>query len=165
MNNSLFLICPTDALEPVIRSKFKNERYFYTSLGNSFVCDNATIAYILETVKTHNIKNIYFILSSKNKIIVDALEHQNFSDISGMHHFYKEITIQKTYAEELCYTNNLQLSVISYYLNKKIKELQLKLVNLSSNFVKIQAKVYDKDKDVFRDIYSDLVCLEKYHLN
>ncbi len=165
MRNCLFLLCPTDGLEPIIKNRFNHENYFYTSLGNSFIYDSKTIACIKEIINTHNIKAIYFVLSADNQIILDALGNQDFSDIRGLKNFYKEITVQKEHVEETLYTGNLQFSVLSYHLNKKIKKLELELYGLRNHSIKIRAKVYNRQEDLFLTIYSDLICLEKHHLN
>ncbi|WP_299549692.1 hypothetical protein [Seonamhaeicola sp.] len=116
-------------------------------------------------VKTHNIRDIYFVLSTDNQIIVDALGNQDFSGIGKLNYFYNNITKHKKQSEILSHKGNPKFSVLSHYLNIKIKELQLELNNLLEHPVKIQGKIYDRQNDLFRAIYSNLICLEKYHLN
>jgi len=161
MEKCFFLICPTDCLEHTISKTFKYENYFYTSLGNSFTYDRKTINYIYKIVKKHRIKKIYFVLSIDNKIVLDAIGNNEFSNIRGLNNYYKEIRKQKT--KTLFQRDNRQFTVLSYFLNKKIKELELQLTDISIQPIKIVGKIYNKD--VFTTIYSDLVCLEKYHLN
>ncbi|WP_158447905.1 hypothetical protein [Aquimarina longa] len=100
-----------------------------------------------------------------NQIILDALGNHIFFDIGGLNNFYNEITRQKEHSKTSTQTGNRQFSVLSYYLNKKIKELQLELNNLSNQSIKIKGKIYNRHQDTFTDIYSDLICLNKYHLN
>lgn len=163
MEKCFFLICPTDCLEHTISKTFKYENYFYTSLGNSFTYDRKTINYINKIVKKHRIKKIYFVLSIDNKIVLDAIGNNEFSNIRGLNNYYKEIRKQKT--KTLFQRDNRQFTVLSYFLNKKIKELELQLTDISIQPIKIVGKIYNKNKDVFTTIYSDLMCLEKYHLN
>ncbi|PKV51375.1 hypothetical protein ATE84_3460 [Aquimarina sp. MAR_2010_214] len=165
MQKCFFLICPTDCLEHTINKTFKYENYFYTSLGNSFIYDSKTIAYIKQIIKKHNIKEIYFVLSMDNKIVLDALGNDEFSNIGALHNFYNEIRIQKERSKISFQRGNRQFRVFSYYLNEKIKELELQLANLSNQPIKIGGKIYNRDQGVFTTIYSDLVCLDKYHLN
>lgn len=61
--------------------------------------------------------------------------------------------------------DNHQFAVLSFYLNKKIKELELQITNLSNESIKIRGKIYNRDKNKFTNIYFDLGCLEKHHLN
>ncbi len=164
MHKCLYLLCPTDCLESVINEKYKNENYFYTSLGNSFAYDNDTIKHIKDTVYKNNIRNIYFILSIDNQIILDALGRQDFSHIRRLSSFYDEINHQKKYVKMSWRKGNIQFSVLSYYLNKKIKELNA-VLNLSSNPIKIYGKIYNRHYDIFSNIYSGLIYLEKHHLN
>lgn len=165
MQKCFFLICPTDCIEPAINKAFKYENYFYTSLGNSFVYDHKTTEYIRQLIKKHSIRKIYFVLSIDNKIILDALYKHQFLTNGRLNHFYKEISKQKENSKRLSYRSNYQFTVFSYYLNKKIKELELQLTHLSNNPIKIGAKIYNRDNDAFTNIYSNLICLEKHHLN
>jgi hypothetical protein len=164
MQNNLFLICPTDGLEPVINTAFKQENYFYTSLGNSFISNKKTIKHIVQLIEQKDISDIYFIISNDNKIIIDALGNQCFSGIKGLNHLYNEITIQKKRSERVTYRHKRKFSLLSFYLNKKINELQLQLNNLSSQPI-VGGKIYSRNQNEFIDIYSSLVCLDKYHLN
>ena len=161
MHKRLYLLCPTDCLEPIINNTFKYENYFYTSLGNSFASDIETLKGIKELVKNHSIKEIYFVLSKDNKIILDALGNQSFSGIKGLNNFYNEIRKQKKRSKVSAQIGNRQFSVLSYYLNKKVKELQLEL----NHSIKISGKIYNRNKDMFTNTYANLICLEKHHLN
>ena len=165
MHKCFYLICPTDCLEYTINKTFKYENYFYTSLGNSFNQDIKTLESISRIIKKHNIREICFVLSMDNKIVVDALGNKEFSNIETLRNFYNEITIQKEHSKISFISYNRQFAVISFYLNKKIKELELQITNLLNQPIKIVGKIYSKDKNTFTNIYSDLICLEKYNLN
>ncbi|WP_420574211.1 hypothetical protein [Kordia sp.] len=165
MNKTLFLLCPTDCLETTINNTYESKNYFYTSLGNSFVVDNSTIKSIKELILKQNIKNIYFVLSNDNKIILDALESQSFSENIGLKNFYSEIIKQKETSEVMWLITNNRHLIISYFLNHKIKELQLELDKLSLNSIKIRGKIYDRHETAFKNIYSSLTCLESHCLN
>ncbi|EDM44512.1 hypothetical protein SCB49_13110 [unidentified eubacterium SCB49] len=162
MQNSLFLLCPTDYLEPIINDTFGYKNYFYESLGNSFVYDNETLNYIKQFIEIHNIQEIQFVLSKDNQIVLDALGNRDFSNIGALNNFYIEIEKQKECSNKINKNSNIQFTVLSYYLNKKIKELKLQLSNKS---IKIKGKIYNKDIGRFTNIYSDLICLETYHFN
>lgn len=165
MHKCLYFLCPTDCLEFIINDTFKYDNYFYTSLGNSFVFDFETLIYLKKMVEKHHIEEIYFVLSMDNIIVLDALGDQCFSKIIGLKKFYNEIEKHNKRSKVITLSGNSQLSVISYYLNKKIKLLQLQLNNLSNKSIKIKGKIYNRDQDIFTNILPDLVCLEKYHLN
>ena len=165
MQKILFLLCPTDCLESTInQTYYKSENYFYTSLGNSFNIDFKTLTYIKELIVKHSIKEINFVLSSNNKIVLDGLKGQSFLEIRGMKNFYKEIQKQKDISEILCQTEKKPLLILSYHLNKKINELQFRLRELSNKPI-IKGKIYNKCNNTFTNIYSDLVCLETHCLN
>lgn len=165
MHSTLFLLCPTDYLESTINREFNQENYFYSSLGNSFVMDFKTLESIKTLIKKHRIQEINFVLSSNNKIITDALGEQFLSSLKGLKTFYDEVIFQKERSEFLWQTNNHQFSVLSYYLNNKIKELKLALSDSTNDFIKVRGKIYNSDKNVFKDIYSNLLCIEKHYLN
>lgn len=165
MHTCFYLVCPTDCLENTINKKFKQENYFYTSLGNSFASDGKTINCIKNTIRKHNIKEIYFVLSIDNKIILDALGDNEFVDIVGLKPFYKDIKRQRERSKIVLKKGHSQFSILSYYLNKKIKELESQLRKSSNLPIKISGKIYNKNQDTFTKIYSNLVCLEKHQLN
>ena len=165
MHKCIYLICPTDCLEYTITKTFKYQNYFYTSLGNSFNYSIRTLESISSIIKKHNIKEICFVLSTDNKIVEDALGNKEYSNIGTLRNFYNEITIQKKHSKIFLQGDNHQFAVLSFYLNKKIKELELQITNLLNESIKIRGKVYNRDKNKFTNIYSDLVCLEKHHLN
>ena len=160
-----YLICPTDCLEQTINKKFKHENYFYTSLDNSFINDSTTIENLKSFIKKQHIKTIFLVLSMDNKIILDALGVNDFSNIGALNKFYKEIRKQKRRSKISLNKGNLQFGVLSYFLNKKIKELEFQLHNISNLPITISGKIYNRDQDKFMNIYSDLVYLEKHHLN
>lgn len=164
MYNCLFLLCPTDCLESCIDNKFKQENYFYTSLGNSISLDVKTLESIKKMIIKHNIRKVYFVLSSDNRIVLDALGGQSFSDIKCLKTFYEEIKRQKDHSEILWQSSN-QFTVSSYYMNCRINELQNYLNFTFNHPIGVYGKIYNRQKDLFLAIYSDLVCLEKCHLN
>jgi len=165
MHKCFYLICPTDCLEFAINKTFKYENYFYTSLGNSFNYDHRTLGYLRTMIRKHNIKEIYFVLSMDNKIVLDALGTKEFSNIETLYNFYNDIKSVKKRPKMSFKKDNHQFTILSLYLNKKIKELELQLTNSFKYPIKIGGKIYHKNQDAFTNIYSDLVCLEKYQLN
>lgn len=165
MDTCFYLICPTDCLEYTINKRFKYENYFYTSLGNSFNYNDSTLEHIKTMLRKYTIKEIYFVLSIDNKIVLDALGTKEFSNIGALHNFYNDIRIVKKRPKISLKKGDDLFTILSFYLNKKIKELELELTNLFKQPIKIRGKIYDRNQDVFMNIYPDLVCLEKYHLN
>ncbi len=165
MRKSLFLLCPTDCLETIINMEFSSKNYFYTSLGNSFVSKRETAENIKCLITKHDITNICFVLSSDNEIILDAIQGQFFEQIKGLDDLYAQIEKEKESSEVMFPRSSREFSVISYFLNHKIRELEIELGNLSSQKIKFSGQVYDACEDSFRPIYSPLACLEKYNLN
>ncbi len=165
MKGHLYFVCPTDYLERVIDNENYQENYFCTSLGNSMTFDSNIVGQITKLLETRNITEITFILSDNNRIILDALGDQEFSMIRGLTKFYNQLLRQKEYAEECWQTCNQQHLLLSYHLNKKIKELSLELRWLLEKSVEINGMVYNQQNNAFTKIYSDLICTEYLRLN
>ena len=157
MNKRLFFICPTDFLEPVINDTFKGENYFITSLGNSIAFDADKVEEINALIETKGIKEITFILSADNRIVLDAIENKEFSRISGLDNFYDEITHQKRHSRLEWKTINPNNAVLADHLDKKIQELRTKLSKWLADHINIVSKVYYKQSRVFIEINRDLL--------
>lgn len=165
MQKLLYFICPTDCLEPIINNTFRQENYYISSLGNSIVFDNKAMDQLKELITSNNIREISFVLSYDNRVILDALGNQDFSEISGLNHFYKEIIRKKKDSEASWQTWNPQLLILSYYLNDKIRELKFRLNGLFFDRLKISGKIYNRRENIFKNIYSDSICIEYFGLN
>ncbi len=144
---------------------FRQENYYYSSLGNSIVFDKYIVEQLKKLICTKNIGEIAFVLSSDNRIILDALGKQDFLDVTDLNKFYNQITRQRGYSEMSWQTWNRQFSVISYYLNQKIKELERVLSDSISDQLNISGKVYNRRENRFNEIHSDLICMEHLSLN
>lgn len=164
MQNQLFFICPTDHLENVVNQNFQSKNYFCTSLGNSMNFDVCIAGQIKELIITKEIQKISFILSSDNRIVIEATEKQGSSMVPGINEVYRQIKQQKKYSETLWKSRNLQPLILTYFLRKKIHDLKLALNSLLIE-IEINGKIYNKTKRSFEDIHSDLICFESYHLN
>lgn len=165
MNKSLYFICPTDYLEPVINKTFRHKKYYYASLGNSVSFDCATMREINTLIKNKDVRNISFVLSTSNPIIQDALGNQEFSHLRGVKNVYNEIKKQKEHSKALGQTVDPNFCILSYYLNHKIKELQHELNSVLRNDIKINGVVYNKQENRFTTIYTSLICRKYFSLN
>lgn len=165
MQKHLFFICPTDYLESVIDSTFKQKKYYYSSLGNSIAFDAETAGQLSELLHAENITEVSFVLSDDNRIVFDALERQNFSEIAGLKDAYTQITRQKKHAEKSWQTHDHQFLLLSYYLNNRVRELKQQFKGKAVNQLKVNGIVYRRKKKQFSEIYPDLVCRESYALN
>ena len=76
MYASLFFLCPTDCLESIINKNYKGKNYFYTSLGNNSSFDLISLDSIKALICRHDIRNIYFVFSEQNKIVIEAMRGQ-----------------------------------------------------------------------------------------
>jgi len=165
MRKHLYFICPTDHLETVIGNNFQQENYYLTSLGNSVTFNPTLIEEVNSLLESKRITEITFVLSDNNRFILDALKIQSFNDVRGLKNFYDIISEQKNHKEVLWQKFNVRIPIISYYLNLKIKELQLQLNNWLTDSVKVNAKIYNRQQNTFNEIHADLLHLEHHSLN
>ena len=119
----------------------------------------------MSLIETRKIGEIAFVLSNDNRIVLDALGDQDFSNIRGLDHFYNQIINQRRQVDMSWKTWDPKFFILSYYLNMKIKELKKGLKDANMGQLEISGKVYDKRKRTFSDIYSDFICMEYSSLN
>ena len=164
MQKSLYFICPTDCLETIINRTFKQQNYFCTSLGNSIAFDEKMTWEVKKLIDEKDIAEIFFVLSEDNRVVLDATKNHHYSEIRGLSGFYAHIRKNKEQSETSWQTPNLHL-MLSYHLNSKIKELELKFEDYSLKPLRITGLIYNRQQEHFYDIYSDLVCVEYLNLN
>ncbi len=116
---------------------------------------------LMELLTTKDISQVSFVLSDDNSIVSDALGNHEFCEITGLRHFYQEIARQKQRSRVLWQSHHLQFSVLSNYLNQKIKELKLALGDRCTDHLKINGKIYLTQRKAFSDIYTDWICKER----
>ncbi len=166
MNKCLYFICPTDHLEVIINNSFTEDSYFCTALASSVNFNNDTIGYIKDLLESMNIRKITFILSDNNQIINKALTKEEFSKTERLNNLYNEIKNQKNRFSLLIQKKELIFSIISYYLNKKIKGLKNELKYLwFSDHIEINAKMYCCKTKKFSTINLNNFYEECFYLN
>lgn len=159
MRSSLYMICPTDHLEPVIHERFEGQKYFYTSLGNNLQMDKDTLGQIISMIKKHNITDISFVLSEDNTILLDALTRQNFAEIRGLKQAYSDVREHKKAIRKTWNTHDQHVMMLSYYLNQQIEEFHHKIRDRLTTLPQIKGKLFSRAYDAFREIYSPLLCI------
>ena len=165
MNETLFLVCPSDCLEARINERYNTINYFYTSLGNSFNIDQVSLKNVQELINNHSIKNIYFVLSSDNRFILDALERHSIFIDKRLASFYKEIYEHKYLSKKTWITDKEEHLIISHFLNKNIEQLDQKLHSITTYPLTIKGLIFDSLSNNFLPIYSNLTVLNKHQLN
>lgn len=165
MQKHLYFVCPTDHLEAVINNKFRQENYYLTSLGNSITFDPELVDEINSIIESNAIREITFVLSDTNKMILDALKKQGFKDTRGLKKFHHLIAQQKEITESIWQTSDIHIPIISYYLNLKIKELRPHLNNWFADSVHVNAQIYNRQNDTFYETHFNLLSLQRFSLN
>ena len=148
MNETLFLVCPSDCLEARINERYNTINYFYTSLGNSFNIDQVSLKNVQELINNHSIKNIYFVLSSDNRFILDALERHSIFIDKRLASFYKEIYEHKYLSKKTWITDKEEHLIISHFLNKNIEQLDQKLHSITTYPLTIKGLIFDSLSNV-----------------
>lgn len=165
MQKRLYFICPTDGLEACIDRTFRHENYYFTSLGNSLVFNAETVNEINELIETKNIEEVTFVLSDNNRLIIDALKNKEFTQISALNRFYKNLEMQKNLSNILWYESDFMVPILSHYLNSKMIEIQPYLYDWLVDRVKLTGKIFYRQKNIFREIQPDLYNWGCYILN
>jgi len=165
MKKCLYFICPTDGLETIIESSFNQENYFYSSLGNSIIFNENALRHTKSLICSIGIKEICFVLSDDNRIVLDALGNQDFSDVAGLKRLYNQVLIQKEHLETLWQIQDPQFLILSSFLNKKIEKLKDGLSDLMIGEITISGKIYSKEEHMFKDTYADLILTEEVIFN
>ncbi len=165
MQRYLYFICPTDHLETVIDKAFKAENYFFTSLGNSVTFDENVVEGILKLIETKGIAEITFVLSDNNQMLKDIINHHDLMNAIIADDYNAKVVWQEADSEVFLKTGQYPFSILSSFLNNKIKELNRELSNLGCNTIKIQGKIYTNQKHSFKDIYPDIMDMKRYRLN
>lgn len=165
MHKHLYFICPSDFLEPVINHAFQRVNYFVTSLGNSIGFDSKRMLELSTWVQTKKITHAYFVLSANNQIVADALAKQEFSFISGLSQLYHDISHQHNQSTKVWHSKDTQFLLLSYLLNQKISEWNQGWGDLGLQAIPTIGKVFYPDSNLFREVYSDLICQEAIFCN
>ncbi len=165
MKKHLYFVCPTDQIETFLNKNYQEECYYLTSLGNSITFSPRLIKELNVFIDSKGISEITFILSTTNKLILDALTSKDFKQVRGIKRFYRNIVEQKKRTSKIWQVEEIQIPVISSFLNSKTRELQYLLGKQKTDYIKVNAKIYNRRKKMISDIQPDLLILESFRLN
>ncbi|MEM7656823.1 MAG: hypothetical protein AAF399_11895 [Bacteroidota bacterium] len=115
-------------------------------------------------VESKQITAITFVLSDDNPVILDALGDRTKANTRGLSTFYAEITRHRSRFPLLWQSSKPDLSLLSYLLNSNIAELKLQLNTWQIDQIRIDAHVYHRHRNEFREVsgesfYRELICL------
>ena len=165
MQKHLYFVCPTDHLETVINKAFKEENYYFTSLGNSVAFSAELVGQINDLIAAKGIREVSFVLSNRNQLIIDALKNRSFKRIRGLTGFYNEIAKQEKFTKAVWQVDELLAPVLSYYLSVKIREFKSTLASWSLEPINVDGKIYNNQSDVFIDVDADLFGKRNFNFN
>lgn len=156
MNGHLYFVCPTDFLEPMINKTFGERNYFYSSLGNSFILNQELVQQIGSIVQTNVISEITFVLSDKNKIVMDTIDSGATLMIERMKPFYEELANHRCnyqFSKEQ-YSNQVTF-IIRQYLNCKLILLKEIGAQFGLDGLNFNALIFDSKARQFNEINLD----------
>lgn len=163
MKKRLFFVCPSDFMEPVINKVFKGDNYFLTSLGNSVYFDGSLIMEIINLIENEGVKEIKFILSDDNKIFQDAYGDKKFAVLTGLESFYGDVACQMKQPVQQWHMKYSGALTIPNHLNKKIEELRSNLCDRNLAEVKIDYKIFNRQRQKFitrrNNLYKQMMSL------
>ena len=165
MHRTLYMICPSDYLESVISKRFDGQKFFFTSLGNTFTIDHSELKQIAALVKENYLDEITLILSEDNSFILDALNGQSCFGINGLSKAYSRLNKHKRQAVSSINLDYQHAVILSYHLNEKINELKYGLYSHLKYLPLINGKLFSKPSNSFKQIYPELVCINSINLN
>ena len=116
-------------------------------------------------IEANHIREITFVLSDSNSIIKDALTDQVFNSIKRLRGFYDELVADKKCTRRIWQAVDVQLPLISSYLNYKAEQLQLLLNDWLIDQVTVNAKIYFQSKRCFNEIDLHLLSMKHLSLN
>lgn len=159
----LYFICPTDCLEAIIDSTYKQqENYYYSSLGNSTTFNLSLLKETQQLIKTKSIKEITFVLANDNRIILDAIGDQDYTEHLQLNDVYYKI-LKHRYNSKLSWYNwNEQFLFLSSFINDQINEFKSKLTDLSALGLTINGQIYNRQQNIFKDTDSELIFMGPY---
>ena len=96
---------------------------------------------------------------------MDALKSENLKSFNGLESFYDRISTHTKRAEILKHVFHSETLFIGNYLNFKVQGLIPQLKNWFSDKVKVNALIYQREKNVFKETYTELIHLENFCLN
>ena len=103
-------------------------------------------------------------MSDDNQFVRDALRIKKFKNIGGLESFYQRISKHKNFINTIWWSSDIRQILISYILNLKKREFQ-NIINSSVQSLNINAMIYNKERNEFNKVRSELLNLEFFNLN
>jgi len=110
------------------------------------------------------IDEVSFVLSEDNRLVLDALGNRDFSILSGVQCFYEEVVKKKENSALWC-IHNRPFLISSYYLNTKMRALELHLKDNDFCQLEINARIYRRDQRTFRAVFPHSMLSDSFTLN
>lgn len=165
MGAVLYLVCPTDSLEPILDHYSDQAAYYYGSLGNAYSFDAIVLEELKHLITTKHITEISFVLSADNAIVLNTSEQVLVSSSNSWQHLYGQIAAQKTQVQKVWQHSENSFLLLSYYLQSKIKELNNQIKHWAIKLPAINGKIYCKPTHSLKTIYTDLILIKDQQLN
>lgn len=155
--NRLFLVCPSEFMEPQIRKRFKGNSYFYTSVGMFFNWDKTTQGDIIRVLQRRNISEIHFVGTIDNPYyngflhnsILPLLQSEKNNLVPSNTNLKSKTTrsLSAKGKTQLLLANHLARQII------RLKESTYLGAYISKEVIRMSAHMYDSTQDNFLNAY------------
>ena len=166
MSKCLYMVCPTDLLEPILDLSSDELNYFYSSLGNNLALDKKIFEEISLTIEKEGIIEIIFAISENNRIVLDALSNQNLKNLRGINSSYNKLLFLKKQTIGFWGNDHNNILYISYFINEKISQLKSGLGQHLKNLPIIKGKNFSsREKNTYKKIPLQQLFIPRIRLN
>lgn len=165
MPGHLYFVCPTDHLETVIESHFSGDHYFVSSLGNSIDFNSKFATYLANLIETKGITEISFVLAEDNVMLKNVQKIKEFKGLRRLHKFYQSNLKSKTYGKDEKHKLYSKLPEVYNCLCLRVEDFNSQVSNRYSEAVRVNAKVYYRQKNNFKEVSSHMDLIRHICLN
>jgi len=156
--NCLFLICPTDFMEPVLHKYFKGRAFFYAALGACFKWNKANQKNLVKVIQRQNVKQIVFIAKMNNTFFEDKINVKynlaHYPVEKALQHIEDTLPIP-LFFQHYDATIHKNIALIATYLSAQ----KNRLVDTShlgqaikNEHVKVKCMLYNEERGLFHKI-------------
>ncbi|MEL7219878.1 MAG: hypothetical protein AAGJ93_01085 [Bacteroidota bacterium] len=148
----LFLVCPTDHMEMLIREKFHGESFFCTALGLYFELDERTQYKLWELIAENNIEQLLFVSRLNNIFYQQAFSDKpqyNYSVSLALAKTRRNLASQSSLKMEAF--PNLHRLAAQHIVNQQMRLLASSYLgnHLITRNIEVNACLYQASQQIF----------------
>ena len=156
----LVFTCPADFLETAVNKAYPGENYFVSSPGNTLVLDRTQTELLEMMLDEKPITDVLWVLADNNPILHDVLGAQTFDHLPGLGGLKQVLAKAEAAADRHWYHDFKLQSLLTVHLDERIRELRRLLHPKYSNRLRFEARIYARERQVFRANTIEAIPLE-----